>query len=156
MDPRIGDLARGDVLVEGDRIADIGADLGTAAADGQAIVVPAEGMIVMPGMHDGHRHCWQTHFRRLVTGVELPKYLQVMLRTISPLYRPEDIYIGTLVAAAGALESGVTCLLDFSHNSRSSEHSDAAIDALADSGIRGVHASGPPLFVIGTGSGRRI
>jgi cytosine/adenosine deaminase-related metal-dependent hydrolase len=145
MDPSLGDFPRGDVLIENDTIIDIGPDLSAAAHDGQAVVIPAEGTIVMPGMHDAHRHCWQTHFRRVVTGVELPTYIEVMLETISPLYRPEDVYIGTLVAAAGALESGVTCLLDFSHNSRSAEHSDRAIEALREAGIRGVHASGPPL-----------
>jgi hypothetical protein len=43
-----------------------------------------------------------------------------------------------------AIDAGTTCVIDHSHNSRSAEHSDAAIDALFDSGIRAMHASGPP------------
>jgi 5-methylthioadenosine/S-adenosylhomocysteine deaminase len=35
-------------------------------------------------------------------------------------------------------------VIDNSHNSRSAAHSDAAVQALIDSGIRGVHASGAP------------
>ncbi len=35
-------------------------------------------------------------------------------------------------------------MIDNSHNSRSAAHSDAAVQALIDSGIRGVHASGAP------------
>jgi cytosine/adenosine deaminase-related metal-dependent hydrolase len=35
-------------------------------------------------------------------------------------------------------------MIDNSHNSRSAAHSDAAVEALIDSGMRAVHASGPP------------
>ncbi|MGH1551874.1 hypothetical protein ACRAWF_06145 [Streptomyces sp. L7] len=34
------------------------------------------------------------------------------------VYRPEDMYIGTRLAALTALDSGITTMLDFSHNSR--------------------------------------
>jgi cytosine/adenosine deaminase-related metal-dependent hydrolase len=44
----------------------------------------------------------------------------------------------------GCIDAGITCIIDNSHNSRSSAHSDAAIQALFDSGIRAVHASGAP------------
>jgi cytosine/adenosine deaminase-related metal-dependent hydrolase len=58
-------------------------------------------------------------------------------------YRPQDMYIGTRLAALTAIDSGITTMLDFSHNSRTAEHSDAAIEALRDTGIRGVHATDP-------------
>ena len=64
--------------------------------------------------------------------------------TFAHAYRPEDMYIGTLMTMLAAINGGITTVCDNSHNSRSSEHSDAAIGALFDSGIRGVHASGPP------------
>ena len=62
------------------------------------------------------------------------------------VYRPEDMYVGTRLAALTAIDSGITTMLDFSHNSRTREHSDAAIEALRDTGIRGVHASMGPHF----------
>jgi imidazolonepropionase-like amidohydrolase len=52
LDPAIGDVVGGDVLIEGDRIVAIGPGL---AAEG-AEVVDATGMIVMPGFVDTHRH----------------------------------------------------------------------------------------------------
>src|SRR5690606_30918570 len=64
----------------------------------------------------------------------------------APNYAPEDMYIGTRLAALTALDSGITTMLDFSHNSRTSAHSDAALNALIDTGIRGVHASMGPHF----------
>jgi 5-methylthioadenosine/S-adenosylhomocysteine deaminase len=59
-------------------------------------------------------------------------------------YRPQDIYVGNLITALGCIDAGITCVIDNSHNSRSAAHSDAAVQALIDSGIRGVHASGAP------------
>jgi cytosine/adenosine deaminase-related metal-dependent hydrolase len=59
-------------------------------------------------------------------------------------YRPHDIYVGNLITALGCIDAGITCLIDNSHNSRSAAHSDAAVQALIDAGIRGVHASGAP------------
>jgi hypothetical protein len=60
------------------------------------------------------------------------------------------MYVGNLVTALGCIDAGITCIIDNSHNSRTSAHSDAAIQALFDSGIRGVHASGAPQFGTGT------
>jgi cytosine/adenosine deaminase-related metal-dependent hydrolase len=56
------------------------------------------------------------------------------------------MYVGNLTTALGCIDAGITCFIDNSHNSRSAAHSDAAIKALFDSGIRAVHASGAPTF----------
>src|SRR4051794_12154077 len=143
MDPAVGDFERGDLLVEGSKLISVGADLSEAAADGQAIVVDLEGTIVIPGMHDSHRHCWENQFRRLLPDAGLGDYVEAIL-TLGPYYRPEDIYAGTLISALGAIDSGVTGVLDFCHNSRSAAHSDAAIKAWVDSGMRAIHASCAP------------
>jgi 5-methylthioadenosine/S-adenosylhomocysteine deaminase len=56
MDSEVGDLPRGDVLIEGKRIAAVGPDLGHAAPDE---AMDATGCIVVPGFVDTHRHMWQ-------------------------------------------------------------------------------------------------
>ncbi|WP_007023169.1 amidohydrolase family protein [Saccharomonospora iraqiensis] len=143
MDPALGTVAGGDVLVRGDRIVDVGRDLPT---DG-ALVVDVGGSIVAPGMVDTHRHAWQTQMRRTIPDVDdLPGYLRSTLMSVAPAYTPDDVHLGTRLAALTALDSGITTMLDFAHNSRSAAHSDAAITALIDSGIRGVHASMAPHF----------
>jgi cytosine/adenosine deaminase-related metal-dependent hydrolase len=145
MDPAVPDLLKGDVLIEGGKIKAVGPDLSEAAADGQAVVVDATGMVVSPGFCDGHRHCWQNQFRRILCDVNsLDTYMSSTHGGISLHYRPEDIYIGNVVSMIGAIDSGVTTVLDFSHNSRSPEHSDAAFRAYRDVGSRVVHASAPP------------
>ncbi|MEV0415164.1 amidohydrolase family protein [Streptomyces sp. NPDC050448] len=143
MDRASGVLDGADLLVEGDTIAAIGPDL---SRDG-AVVVDATGMILSPGFVDTHRHAWETQLRRIMPDVDdLGAYAMSTLAGYATVYRPKDMYVGTKLAALTAIDSGITCMLDFSHNSRTPEHSDAAVQALIDTGIRGVHASMGPHF----------
>ncbi|MFE6845306.1 amidohydrolase family protein [Streptomyces sp. NPDC057686] len=143
MDPRLGVIDRGDLLVEGDTITAVGGDL----SGGDAVVVDATGTILTPGFVDTHRHAWQAQLRRIMPDVDdLGGYVMATLAGHATVYRPEDMYIGTRLAALTAIDSGITTMLDFSHNSRTREHSDAAIQALLGTGIRGVHASMGPHF----------
>lgn len=141
LDPAIGDLPVGDLLIVGNRIADIGAEI--AAADAQCI--DARGMIVSPGFVDTHRHTWQSCMRHRCVDCNPAAYFEEMLFRRGPTYRPEDVEIGTLLGAIAALDSGITTLLDWSHVQNSPEHSDAAVSALRESGIRAIFAHGWPL-----------
>jgi cytosine/adenosine deaminase-related metal-dependent hydrolase len=143
MDPDRGVIDRGDLLVEGDTITAVGPDL----SPGDAVVVDATGTILTPGFVDTHRHAWEAQLRRIMPDVDdLGGYVMATLAGYATVYRPEDMYIGTRLAALTAIDSGITTMLDFSHNSRTREHSDAAVQALLDTGIRGVHASMGPHF----------
>ncbi|MBF6205670.1 MULTISPECIES: amidohydrolase family protein [Nocardia] len=143
MDPEAGVLPGADLLIEGDRIAAVGSDL---AAD-DALVIDVTGAILAPGFVDTHRHAWEAQLRRIMPDVnDLGQYVTSTLAGIAPAYQPHDMYIGTRLAALTAIDSGITTMLDFSHNSRTAAHSDAAIRALAETGIRGVHASMRPHF----------
>jgi cytosine/adenosine deaminase-related metal-dependent hydrolase len=142
VDPDVPDLAAGDVLVRGSVIEAVGPDLGEQAGD--AVPVDLAGMIVMPGFVDGHRHCWQNQLRHLICDADIDEYIAMTHGTTALHYRPEDMYAGNLVTLLGALDAGFTCVLDFSHNSRSRAHSDAVFAAYRDAGIRAVHTSAPP------------
>jgi len=146
MDPNVGDLPRGDLLIEGSRIAAVAPDLSQAARDGRAIVVEAGGMIAIPGLQDAHRHSWQTQMRRLLPDCDLLEYVGLLHAQLAPAYRPRDMYLGNRLAALTALQSGVTSLLDFSHNRRTPEHCDAAAQAWLDSRIRATFVPVAPLF----------
>ncbi|MER7465393.1 amidohydrolase family protein [Streptomyces sp. NPDC097981] len=142
--PGPGVIDRGDLLVEGDTITAVGRGLSAGDA---AVVVDATGTILTPGFVDTHRHAWEAQLRRIMPDVDdLGGYVMSTLAGYAPVYRPEDMYTGTRLAALTAIDSGITTMLDFSHNSRTREHSDAAIQALLDTGIRGVHASMGPHF----------
>jgi 5-methylthioadenosine/S-adenosylhomocysteine deaminase len=143
MDPAVGDFAKGDVLVEGDTIVAVGPSLD----GGDAEVIDAEGMIIIPGFVDTHRHIWEGVLRNIGTDVPLEgrtSYISHVLHKLAPAFRPEDAYAGNMISALGAIDAGVTTLLDWSHIQGSPAHTDAVIQALQDSGLRSVFAYGFP------------
>jgi 5-methylthioadenosine/S-adenosylhomocysteine deaminase len=143
IDPDVGDFTEGDILIEGDRIVEVGRNLGAADAE----IIDASGKIVIPGFVDTHRHIWEGILRNIGTDVPLEgrvSYISFVLRTLAPAYRPEDVYAGNLVSAVGAIDAGVTTLLDWSHIQSSPAHTEAGIQALKDSGLRAVFAYGFP------------
>src|SRR3954453_13966077 len=140
MDPKIGEVAHGEVLVEDGKIVDVGSDLGVTDAE----VVDATGMIVMPGFVDTHRHTWQTPVRGVLPSCTLDHYFAVMLGQVGGFYRPDDVYVGNWAGSLEALNAGVTTLLDRSHIINTPDLSDAAIQGLKEAGIRAVYANGMP------------
>ncbi len=141
MDPAIGDF-HGDILIEGGLISAMAAELHVEGAQ----IIDAAEMIVMPGFVDSHRHAWEGQLRRIdPNSPTLMDYLNSTHFSFATHYRPEDMYVGNLLTALGALDAGITTMVDNSHNARSPEHTDASVDALEDAGIRAVYAPGTPL-----------
>jgi cytosine/adenosine deaminase-related metal-dependent hydrolase len=138
MDPAIGQLPQGDVLIEDGLIRAVEPSLGEVDAE----VIDATGHIVAPGLIDTHRHTWQTQMRALCTDWTLTDYLFGIRFSVSPAYTPEDVHLGNLLGAVDALESGVTTILDFSHCNNTPEHADAAVAGLLKAGIRAVFGYG--------------
>ncbi|WP_439379735.1 amidohydrolase family protein [Amycolatopsis lexingtonensis] len=126
MDPGVGTLPRGDVLIEDGRIAAVAPAIDVA--DGE--IVDAAGKIVLPGFVDTHRHTWQTAFRGLGAGWTFDQYRTAVHGTLKPHYRPEDVYLGNLLGRLEALSSGVTTMLDWFHCATGPENADAAIAGL--------------------------
>jgi cytosine/adenosine deaminase-related metal-dependent hydrolase len=140
VDPEIGDLDRGDVLLAGDRIVAVGRELPAEGAQ----VVDATNMIVMPGLVDSHRHLWQSAIRQIAADWTLSQYAERMLGVIGPRFSAEDVYLADLLGALEALNGGVTTVMDWSHIMNTPDHADAAVRGLADSGVRAVFGYGVP------------
>jgi cytosine/adenosine deaminase-related metal-dependent hydrolase len=144
MDPQVGEVDGGDVVIDGDRIVEVRRNVGDVT---DAEVIDATGMIVMPGFVDSHRHIWEGLLRNIGTDVPLEgraSYISHVLHKLAPAYRPEDAYVGDLLSALGAIDAGITTLLDWSHIQGSPAHTDAVVQALRDSGMRAVFAYGFP------------
>ena len=98
--------------------------------------------IVMPGFVDTHRHMWQGFLRNVLPDGSLEDYRNVVQRTFGAKMTPDDVYAADYISALGAIDSGVTCVLDWSHIGNSPAHTDACIKGLQDSGVRAVFAYG--------------
>src|SRR5215207_214855 len=88
VDAKIGDLYRGDILIDGTN------------------------RIAIPGFIDTHRHTWEALLRNTGPDWTLAQYFTGVRVVMGGLYTPEDNYIGNLLGALDSLDSGVTTLYD--------------------------------------------
>jgi len=122
-------LTGADVLVTGERIAAVGPRL--QAPDGAA-EIDATGGIVMPGMVDTHRHMWQTAMRGYGADWTITQYFVYYYLNWGKIFRPQDIYAGNLLSAIESIDGGVTTTVDWSHGLQTTDHAEAAADALEE------------------------
>lgn len=139
MDPGLGDLPCGDVLIANGVIKAVAPEIN----DSNAEVIDADGMIALPGFVDTHRHLWEGLIRSSLPDGTLQDYFQLVNGRFGPAYTPPDVYAGTLLSALGALNAGVTTVLDWAHVQNTPEHTDASVQALRDAGKPG-HRGHPP------------
>lgn len=129
-DRAVGNVVAGDVLIEDGLIVEVGAGLRSRGAE----VIDASETIVMPGFVDAHRYVWQSLTRNLGSTAS---------PTIGDHYTPDDVYAATLAGLLGAIEAGITTVVDWFDLSSTPEHVEAAISGHADSGIRSVLVTAP-------------
>jgi cytosine/adenosine deaminase-related metal-dependent hydrolase len=131
LDRSVGNMIEADVLISDGVIGEVGTSLRARHAE----VVDATDTIVMPGFVDTHRHLWQSLIRNLgtTTGVAAAGH-----------YAPDDVYAATLVGLLGALEAGITTVVDWCDIPGEAAHFDAALSAHADSGARTVFVPSRP------------
>lgn len=118
-----------DVLIDDGRITEIGRGLRTRGS----IVVDAAETIVMPGFVDTHRHLARSLFKNVGTSGTDGSAPRIPVGT----YDPDDVYTGTLIGLLGAIEAGITTVVDWSEATTADQYS-AAIQAHVDSGVRTV------------------
>src|SRR5918995_2987645 len=136
MDPQIGELT-GDILIEDDKIVAVEPNI---SADGE--VIDAADSIVIPGFVDTHRHTWETAIRGCAPNATLDDYFVEVLDTFAPAYRDEDVHASNVAGSLECLNAGITTLVDWSHINNTPDHSDAAVTALQETGIRAQYAYG--------------
>lgn len=131
-----------DVLVRENRIRRIAPGLAdTADADGESI--DGTGMYLIPGLVNTHCHAAMTLLRGAAEDCLVEDWFNRHVWMYERSLSPEDVYWGTLLAAAEMLLSGVTCVADHYF------HMDQAFRACEESGIRADLA----WAVFGTGDG---
>ncbi len=141
VDKTLGELPNGDVLIDGNSIAEVGKDLRVTDAE----VIDARGMLVLPGFIDTHRHTWSTILRGMIPDGDFPIYMKVIDESMGQHYRPEDVYAGDLLGGVGAINDGITTMLDWSHIMNTPAHADGAVKGLRESGVRAVFSPGIPI-----------
>ncbi|MEU9341784.1 amidohydrolase family protein [Streptomyces sp. NPDC048278] len=140
MAPDRPDAEHVDILVDGDRIAAVGGNIEAADAE----VVDLSGRIVVPGLVNAHLHTWQTALRSAGADWTLMEYLTRLHGACAGHYTPADMHIANLAGALNQINCGTTTVGDWCHNVLTPEHADAAVEGLAQAGIRAVFLHGTP------------
>jgi cytosine/adenosine deaminase-related metal-dependent hydrolase len=142
MDAGTGDLPRGDILVERGVIRGVAPAIDST----DALVIEGAGRIAMPGLVNGHIHLSQTMQRGLSTEHSLVTYFQQIVLRHSNRMTPDDVRLADHAGGLEQLAAGVTTVMDWSRETMTPDHADAAIEGLTRAGLRAILAyTAPPV-----------
>jgi cytosine/adenosine deaminase-related metal-dependent hydrolase len=141
MDERSGEMNGADLLIDGQHIAAIGRGLTARGAR----IIDGRNTIVMPGMIDGHRHCWESVLIGELVATKRKgarDYLLFNNLAVGVCMSADDVYRGTLIGGTMLLDTGVTSVIAHEHVVHTAAKGDAAGRGLKDSGVGGVYCFG--------------
>jgi 5-methylthioadenosine/S-adenosylhomocysteine deaminase len=133
MDPTVGDLPRGDILISHGKIEQIGTSLDATGAE----VIDAGGKIAIPGLIDTHNCVWQTTVRGSVPDIWTNEYNDVLM-PLRAKFQAADNHHAGYVGGSEMLSYGTTTVVDYCHNLVTTGMAEAAIRGLQETGIRHV------------------
>jgi 5-methylthioadenosine/S-adenosylhomocysteine deaminase len=144
----------GYVLVEGDRIVEIGAGQAQARQRaGAGTILDARHMAVMPGMVNGHTHLFQTFIRGLADDKPLLDWLEAAIWPVAKSLTEEEAYLAAMVGLLENLRGGATAVIDHQYVHTDPRNDDGVCQAAVDTGVRLLLARGwadidyPPPFM---------
>jgi len=135
------DIVIGDVLVEDNKIAQIGPNIPGKEVER---VIDAGGKVLLPGFIQTHIHLCQTLFRGRADDLELIDWLRQRIWPLEAAHNEESVYYSALLGIGELIRSGTTTILDM----ETVNHTESAFQAILESGIRAV--SGKVMMDYGT------
>src|SRR5262249_16627994 len=137
MDERRGaEPFRGDIVIERDRIINIGTNL---SAPQSATVINGADHLVIPGLVNAHLHSWEAMFKGRYDNMPLELWMLYSYPILgcTPL-EARLIYLRTMLVGMESLKNGVTCVVDdiIELPGQSMEALGAVFKAYEDIGIR--------------------
>jgi 5-methylthioadenosine/S-adenosylhomocysteine deaminase len=119
----------GDILIENDRIAQIGRDLNSTNVDK---IIDGRNRTVIPGFIQTHIHLCQTLFRGQADDLELLDWLKKRIWPLEASHDEESIYYSAMLGIGELIQSGTTSIVDM----ETVQHTASAFQAMSESGIR--------------------
>lgn len=133
LDPGRRIIKDGSVVIDGNRIADVGKTVDLAARHPAARVIDATGKVVMPGIVDCHVHDCQTLLRGMADDIDLISWCYDITYPYETALTDEDTYLSALLAQIEMIRTGTTTVAD-----PGGYRMDNVARAFADSGMRGM------------------
>lgn len=117
---------RGDILIAGDTIRQIGPGLAAEADE----TIEGQGMVAMPGLINAHQHTPMSLLRGFSDDLKLMDWLERKMLPAEANMTPEDIYWGCKLSMAEMIKSGTTAFADMYI------HMDEIAAAVEEAGMR--------------------
>jgi 5-methylthioadenosine/S-adenosylhomocysteine deaminase len=135
MDNQLHQYEQGAVAVSGDSIVAVGTEQELAARYDAGQVIDCGGKVLMPGLVNAHTHVPMTLLRGLADDLRLDVWLMgYMMPVEREFVSPDFVRLGTLLACAEMIRSGVTSFADMYY------FEEDVAKATADAGMRGLCA----------------
>jgi len=135
MDQDLRKYSEGAVAIRGESIAAVGSESELIAGYTAAQTIDCGGKILMPGLINAHTHVPMTLLRGLADDLRLDVWLMgYMMPVEREFVSPDFVRLGTLLACAEMIRSGITCFADMYY------FEEDVAKATAEAGMRGLCA----------------
>ena len=108
------------------------------ASDG-ATLIDGRGKVLMPGLVNAHTHLYQVLLRAVWEDLPFLAWLK-RIYGVAEALNPDHVLAGTLLGCLENLKGGVTTVCEHNFLNPGPECAVAAVDAISESGLRGVFA----------------
>ena len=133
MDNEYRVFAHGAIAIQDDHIHFVGTEEETLKDFSAAETVDCAGKVVIPGLINGHTHAAMTLLRGLADDLRLDVWLLgYMMPVEREFVSPEFSRLGTQIACAEMIRSGITCFADMYY------YEETVAQAVADAGMRAI------------------
>jgi 5-methylthioadenosine/S-adenosylhomocysteine deaminase len=133
MDEAFTKYEPGALAVSGDSILAVGTEADLSKEIIAKETIDCDGKVLMPGLVNAHTHMAMTLLRGLADDLRLDVWLLgYMMPVEREFVSPDFVRLGTLIACAESIRSGVTCLADMYY------YEESVAQAIADVGLRAV------------------
>ncbi len=133
MDKHMNRYENGALAVGGDSILAVGNEAEVRAGYHAAQIVDCQGKVLMPGLINAHTHVPMTLLRGLADDLRLDVWLMgYMMPVEREFVSPDFVRLGTSLACAELIRSGVTCFADMYY------FEEEVARATAEAGLRAV------------------
>jgi 5-methylthioadenosine/S-adenosylhomocysteine deaminase len=113
MDERLTLFEPGAVAILGDQIVAVGMESDLRSSFQPTRIMDCDGKVLMPGFVNAHTHVPMTLLRGLADDLRLDVWLMGYMMPVERKYvSPEFVRLGTKLACAELIRSGVTCFAD--------------------------------------------
>ena len=122
----------GALAIDGDTIVAVGATDDIRSQFAASEEVDCSGQVLIPGLVNAHTHVPMTLMRGLNDDLRLDVWLGYLMPLEREFVTPEFVYLGTELACAEMIRSGVTCFADMFY------FEDSVAEATSAIGLRGL------------------